>query len=239
MTTTPQPHAIFFDLDGTLLDPSDATLEDDWRASVQTCCDGSYDIEQLLRHVHAVRHWFWGDTDRARRGRLDLNWARTTIVQEAFERAGWDSNIALASQIGADYFERREAAMALHDAATSILNRVRADGIRTALITNGGAAMQRSKVDRFGLEQYFDCIVIEGEFGAGKPDERVFRHALTATGCEPERTWMIGDNFDADIVTPHRLGMYTWWIDATGAGVPADAAVQPHRVIASVADFLP
>ena len=36
------PKAIFFDLDGTLLDPSDATLEADWHASLIECGDGSF-----------------------------------------------------------------------------------------------------------------------------------------------------------------------------------------------------
>ncbi len=231
-----RPDAILFDLDGTLIDPSDATLEEDWRASCQACCDGSFEVEQLLPHIHAVRMGFWTDAERAQRGRLDLDWARTTIVRDAFALAGIADD-ARAAAIGRDYFDRREAAMSLFPSSIETLTAIRAQEIRTALITNGSAAGQRAKVERFGLSSYFDCIVIEGEFGCGKPDERVFRHALQALGCAPERAWMIGDYYEADIETPHRLGMHTVWISPT-MGAPEGAAVQPHRTIASIGELL-
>ncbi len=232
-----RPDAIFFDLDGTLLDPSNGTLERDWRASCEACCDGTFDVEQVLLHLHQVRVGFWKDADRARRGRLDLAWARTSIVRDAFANTGV-SDDARAERIAADYFDRREAAMALFPTSITTVERARAIGIRTALITNGGAEMQRGKVERFALAPYFDCIVIEGEFGCGKPDERVFRHALAATGCEPERVWMVGDNLEADIATPRRLGMHTIWVDEVGDGVPRGAAAQPHRTVRSIAELL-
>jgi FMN phosphatase YigB (HAD superfamily) len=49
---------------------------------------------------------------------------------------------------------------------------------------------------------------------------------------------MIGDNLEADIATPLRLGMHTIWVDATGRGVPPDVAAKPHRVIRAVAELL-
>jgi len=234
---TEQPKAIFFDLDGTLLDPSDATIEADWRASCEACCDGAFEVDRLLPHLHEIRIGFWKDAERARRGRADLMWARESIVRDAFAKIGL-TNDKLAARIGADYFERREAAIALFPSAVETVERIRAMGIRTALITNGGAAGQRSKVERFALAPYFDCIVIEGEFGVGKPDERVFHHALSAVGSSPEQTWMVGDNLEADIATPHRLGMHTVWVDAEARGLPASAAIQPHRIVRTIAELV-
>jgi putative hydrolase of the HAD superfamily len=108
-----------------------------------------------------------------------------------------------------------------------------------ALLTNGEARNQRRSVETHALERYFDCIVIEGEFGTGKPDERVFRHALAATGCDPERAWMVGDNLEADIATPYRLGMHTVWVDADARGLPASAPVRPHRIVRAIAELVP
>ena len=98
-----------------------------------------------------------------------------------------------------------------------------------ALVTNGAAISQRQTIDRFGLASYFECIVIEGEFGAGKPDERVFHHALGAVSCQPEHAWFVGDNLEADIATPHRLGMHTIWIDEAGEAAPPSAPRPPHH----------
>ena len=53
--------------------------------------------------------------------------------------------------------------------------------------------------DRFHLDRFFDCIVVEGEFGCGKPDERVFRHALSTVACDACDAWMIGDNLECQV----------------------------------------
>ena len=53
------------------------------------------------------------------------------------------------------------------------------------LVTNGDATQQRDKIERHGLARFFDAIVIEGEFGAGKPDEIVYRHALGELALGP------------------------------------------------------
>ena len=52
------------------------------------------------------------------------------------------------------------------------------------LVTNGAAAPQRAKIDRFDLARFFDVIVVEGEAGFGKPDRRVFERALGALGVD-------------------------------------------------------
>ena len=49
---------------------------------------------------------------------------------------------------------------------------------------------------------------------------------------------MVGDYLEADIVTPHRLGMHTVWIDEASAGLSADSAVRPHRVIRAIGELL-
>jgi putative hydrolase of the HAD superfamily len=66
----------------------------------------------------------------------------------------------------------------------------------------------------------------------------VFRHAPASCGVEPLETWMVGDNLEADIATPRALGLHTVWIDEAGAGVPAESAVTPHRVIRRISEML-
>ena len=62
--------------------------------------------------------------------------------------------------------ERDEAAFLFPDAIDT-LTFLKQNGKRLALITNGAGEMQRAKLLRFGLEPFFDSILIEGEFGAG------------------------------------------------------------------------
>jgi putative hydrolase of the HAD superfamily len=111
-------------------------------------------------------------------------------------------------------------------------------GVRLALVTNGAAAPQRAKVVRFALEHRFDHIQIEGEYGFGKPEERAYRHALTALGAEAHETWIVGDNLEWEVAAPQRLGIYAIWHDGYGQGLPADAPARPDRIIRSLPELL-
>ena len=206
----PPADAIFFDMDGTILDWQTG-MEESWRIACTDGCaggDGGGDAEALLGAVHARRKWFWAHPEHSVTGRLDLDAATRTIVTHALADLQRDDD-GLAARIAQDYRERRINDMAPYPGAIETLEALKARGVKMALITNGGAISQRQSIERFGLARYFDCIVIEGEFGCGKPDERVFRHALSSCGCEPRAAWMVGDNIHADIETPLRLGMHT------------------------------
>jgi putative hydrolase of the HAD superfamily len=168
---------------------------------------------------------------------MDLDEASRTIVEHALRDLGRRER-DLACAIAADYRERRLAGIAPYPGAIETLTAFRTDGVRMALITNGNGEAQRGSIERFGLAQYFECIVIEGEFGCGKPDERVFRHALASCGVDPIRAWMVGDDLDADIAPALALGMHAVWVDAEGAGLPGESAVRPHRTVRAIAELL-
>ncbi len=233
-----EPQAIFFDMDGTLLDWQTA-MDESWRDACARGCSSLDGVESqaLYDAVLVKRDWFWSDHARATKGRMDLLAASTQVVHEALRSIKHDLP-DLAANIALDYRTQREDMIAPYPGAIEMLQSLRQRATTMALITNGAADSQRRTVERFGLPRYFDCIIIEGEFGVGKPDERVFRHALTSLGVEPAETWMVGDNYEADIVTPHGLGMHTVWIDEAAAGLPAGAPATPHRIIRSVSQLL-
>lgn len=235
----PEPRAIFFDMDGTLLDWQ-AGMEESWMEACAAGCPSIGDgvtTSALYEAVREKRDWFWQHPVHRNEGRMDLDRATRIIVTEAVRALGVDAPDAAAA-IAADYRARRDALICLYPRALEVLDHYRARGLRLALITNGNAITQRRSVERFGLARYFDCVIIEGEFGAGKPEERVFRHALTSCGVDAAETWMVGDNLEADIATPRQLGMHTIWVDAEGAGLPPDAPATPHRTIRVIEELL-
>ena len=106
------------------------------------------------------------------------------------------------------------------------------------LITNGDKTHQRRKIEMHDLGRFFDVIVIEGEFGVGKPDESVYRHALGALAVSPGDAWMVGDNLEWDVAAPQRLGLRAAWVDAPGQGLPPGSSVKPDRVLRAFPELL-
>ena len=234
MSMNELPDAIFFDMDGTILDWQTG-MEESWLAACEAHCDGLFAPARMHAAIRARRTWFLDDAERSRIGQLDPDAANREIVRHAFADLGLYA-ADVADRIAADYRARRAAGITPYPGAIETLETLRARGTRLALLTNGGSASQRRSIERFGLERYFDCIVIEGEFGAGKPDERVFRHALAATGSDPARAWMVGDNLEADIAPAVRLGLHAVWVSGDGSA-PTDG-VRPHRIVRSIAELV-
>ena len=232
----PSPSAVFFDLDGTILDWQSG-METTWLATCEEHCDGSYVPTALHEAIRTRRTWYWRDPERARTGRMNLDEASREIVRQAFADSGLQ-NRELAHNIANEYRRRRIETIAPYAGAIETLTAFRARGTPMALLTNGDAANQRRSVDRYGLAQYFDCILIEGEFGVGKPDERVFRHALATVAATPETTWMIGDNLEADIAPAIGMGMHGVWVDTTGDGLSADTPVRPDRIVRAISELV-
>lgn len=233
---TQLPKALFLDLDDTILADSDPT-DDCWLAAYQSLVDQLVGIsyQQFLAAIHERRNWFWSDFDRGRRGRLDLSIARRHIAAEALQQLGVADS--LAHEIEREYSAQREQRSQLFPGAIETLQWLRDQGIPLALLTNGAAQAQRKKIERWGLASFFDCIVVEGEFGSGKPDERVYLYALHRLSVQPEETWMVGDNLEWDIAAPQWLGIKGIWVNRTGDEVPRTHRIRPHRIIRTLADL--
>ena len=224
---------MLFDLDDTLLDYSGG-VERCWAAACAAAGEGAgLDAGGLTAAVERARRWFWADPARHARERVDMLGAWTKIAAAALSALGHPDD-TLASVLARDFASRRRAAMRLHADATPCLARFRAQGIPLALVTNGDATQQRDKIERNDLARFFDVILVEGEFGAGKPEEAVYRHVLEALGMTPADALMVGDHLEWDVGAPQRLGLTGVWMDRGGAGLPPGAAVRPHRIIRSL-----
>jgi putative hydrolase of the HAD superfamily len=232
-----EPAAIIFDLDDTLIAHSTAG-DACWRELCGRFAPsmGGIEAEKLYEVLIATTEWYWGDPERHRRGRLNLISARREAVALAFSKLGI-ADSALSDRLADAYSVEREETVELFPGAIDTLSHLRARGIRLALATNGAGEVQRKKIGRFGLEPFFDCIVIEGEFGCGKPDKKIFTHALERVSVPAREAWMVGDSLVWDIAGAQQLGIYAVWVDWRGKGLPESAAVRPDRIIKSISEM--
>jgi putative hydrolase of the HAD superfamily len=233
-----RPEAILFDLDDTILDTSSG-IEELWQNLCQRYAVylAGVDGDVLLEAVNKFRKWYWDDPERHRQGRLDLISTRSEIISMAIRSLGID-NPAISKQIAVSYTVEREGLISLFPGAIDTLIEFRNIGIKLALVTNGASIVQRNKIERFNLTQLFDCITIEGEFGAGKPDESVFIHTLKLLGTSCEKAWMVGDDLLRDIQGAQKAGIYSIWNDWNKTGLQKESSIYPDRIINSIAELI-
>jgi len=236
---THPPKAILFDLDDTLIS-FDGVSVPVWQA----CCAETVarfhlpvSPQALWDAVRARKDWFWSDPERHRIGRLDNGAAQRGIVADAMAGLGLEDTEA-AHFLADSYAIKRQEAVCLFPRSLETLAVLRTRGVRLALLTNGTAGEQRRKIERFGLEPYFERILIEGELGFGKPDRRFFLLALEQMGLLPREAWMVGDNLSWEIVPARELGLTAIWNDWRGAGLPEGSTARPHRIIRDVGELL-
>jgi putative hydrolase of the HAD superfamily len=193
--------------------------------------------ERFLEAVEAVRGPFWADPERSRAARQDMFAARRTIFAQAFDRLGLSSEGELVREVADAYSSEREARVAPFPGALDALAELRRRGYVLGLLTNGGAPLQRAKIERYDLARFFDAVRIEGEVGVGKPQPAAFGGALAALGAAGEPAAMIGDDLDADIAGAHAAGLASVWVDHAGAG-PSPGRPRPSRVVRALAELL-
>src|SRR5690606_18618402 len=190
--------------------------------------------------LEAFYREFWSDQDRHRAWRFRMIEARTKVVQEAFaawrlEAPGLPPEIAEA--FGRRFHAHPAAQARFFPGAVDALMRLKAAGVRLALVTNGAAVPQRAKVERFELAPLFDHVQIEGEAGFGKPQPQAYLHAMAALGVEAADTWMVGDNLEWEVAAPQRLGIFGIWHDHLSEGLPEGASIRPDRIIRTIAEL--
>jgi putative hydrolase of the HAD superfamily len=76
----------------------------------------------------------------------------------------------------------------------------------------------------FDLKNVFDSVIDSAVFGITKPDERIFKAAITEMRGTPESAVMIGDSYGQDIVPAKTLGLSTVWLDGRSWTRPGDTS---------------
>ncbi len=125
----------------------------------------------------------------------------------------------------------------LRDGAAELIRRLKAEGRKVGIITDGRPEGQRNKLQVLGLEEMADDVIITDELGGPqfrKPCDIAFRILQTRWQLDPADIVYVGDNIKKDFQAPRQLGMKTIWL-RSGDGLydKAEAEkllLQPERV---------
>jgi putative hydrolase of the HAD superfamily len=109
--------------------------------------------------------------------------------------------------------------------------------VRLALVTDAQSAYARGELHQVGLIDYFDPIIVSGDYGFRKPDRRLFQLALDGMGVGAEHAIYVGNDMHRDIYGASQAGMRTVMFDSDqGTKEYLDCA--PDHTISDYRDLL-
>ena len=81
------------------------------------------------------------------------------------------------------------------------------------IISDGDSGQQRKKLKNKNIIDYFDTVVISGDLGISKPDNRIFKKCLNDLGINSYESLYIGDNYKKDFIGAINSGLYAALIE--------------------------
>jgi 2-haloacid dehalogenase len=202
---------ILFDLDGTLFDYEDAerqALVATWHA---LGAEAPVGLRAAYRRINGA---LWREFEQGL-----VTQDRLRILR--FERLAEELGLEVpAITLSDTYVDQLKLQAGLLDGALELLRAL--DGrVELALITNGIAEIQWSRLERSGLRDLFPVVVISGELGVAKPAPGIFDEAFRRMGGPDKREVLIvGDNLASDIAGGAAYGIETCWFNPTGEPDP-------------------
>jgi putative hydrolase of the HAD superfamily len=229
------PSVLLLDLDDTILDDTGRS-DECWRIACSDAASARRGLnpQAIQRQIKLAGDLFWSNSDQ-RDSRLRMREAWGRIATAALAALGIDDP-ALGRLISRRHFELRDLVLKPLPGAIEALRRIRSQGLRLGLVTNGGSETQREKIERFALAPYFEYIGIEGEVGFGKPDRAAYETALQRLAASAEETWMVGNSLERDVAGAQAAGISGVWLDRNQCRRTVDTP-RADRVVRSLMEL--
>jgi len=134
---------------------------------------------------------------------------------------------------------------ALAASAHALLEALRERGLKLALVSNTASPqwLLQPILERQGIAERVDAIVLSSEVGKRKPHPAIFERALRDLDVQSSEALFVGDRLDADVRGASRVGMKTvqaFWFRADEAsdGVEPDYQAFTPMDVLNVVDRL-
>ena len=194
---------LFFDLDNTLWDFSansrealKQTLEE---LDIISQLDSFDDYFQLYEQINSS---LWSEYRAKKITKQALIVERFSRSLEAFHitHQDWEA-------INSHYLKCMTLETKLFPGTLETLNNLKAKGYQMHIITNGFKEVQHDKIKNSGLFDFFGQVFISEEIHTAKPHRQIFEHALKSSNAPKEKSIMIGDSWEIDILGAKEFGM--------------------------------
>ncbi|MGB0195355.1 MAG: YjjG family noncanonical pyrimidine nucleotidase [Flavobacteriales bacterium] len=230
MSTSNALADLFFDLDRTLWDfdrNSREALEEIFVEIAQPNLPQVKTAAEFIPVYEAENEKCW---KAYREGRITKEELRPLRFRKAVEGLGipsFDAMDTLAEAMGTAYVQRAPYRTALFDGAIDVCRALKVRGHRMFILTNGFEEVQHIKVNRSGLEPFFDGVFTSDALGFKKPHPECFAKGLALAGSSAERAVMIGDDWECDVDGAIQAG---WGAIHFDPHQPAAPSSNPRRI---------
>jgi epoxide hydrolase-like predicted phosphatase len=193
-----QLRAVIFDWGGVITSPildtvaawlkADRIDRDSYAAAMRPWVQRAYGPETAESPIHALERGEVSD------GEFEATLAALLV--------GVDGAPVIADGL----LKRMFAASVLQEEMLALIRELRQRGIRTGLLSNSWGA--QDGYPRHLFDELFDDVVISGEVGMRKPEERIFQLAVTRLGLMPTECAFV-DDVEGNVVAAQALGFQT------------------------------
>jgi len=196
---------LFFDLDETLWDYfSNSSI-------VLTRLFHEYDLPSIgVPSLEAFLQAFKVGNNKAWHlydiGELNKETLRENRFPMIFAELGLPRTV-VPEQIEADFMSQCPKEGMLMDGALELLESLH-NRYTLHIITNGFNDTQRIKMESANIAHYFQTVTTSESTGARKPEEGIYRHALSVAGATHHESLMVGDKIENDVLAAERVGIH-------------------------------
>lgn len=188
--------AVLFDFHSTLIDQGDPR---EWLRLAWTRAgrpDDPFDAlgpERFEQLAHWVNHIWEYAVEVDPRKERDLSSIRHREVFDALMARIPEMDAELSQAM---YEVLLDPWFAYEDSVPT-LRELKRRGVKLALVSNVGIDI-RQVIERSGMMDFFDVMILSYEAGSVKPEASIFQQALDALGVSARHALMVGDNAQDD-----------------------------------------
>lgn len=195
---------LLFDFDNTLVDFTNTAKKSLWRTfeSYQRAC-----TEEIYQLYKKINHQVWRDFED---GKITAEALRSKRFADLFKAIAIE-NIS-PTEFSQRFLENLVLCSEPYDGALELLTALKGK-YKMSIVTNGLKEVQRPRLKRLGMMDFFDSIIVSDEIGSKKPQAEFFEYVFQTIPNPPAKseTLIIGDSLNSDIRGGRNFGIKTCW----------------------------
>ena len=192
---------VFFDLDHTLWDfDRNSALTFDKIFKINQI---EIDLENFLVHYKAINLQYW---KLYRDEKIDKDVLRFGRLNDTFLALNYTIEKEIIQQLSTDYITYLTDNNYLYDDAIPILEYLYKN-YNLHILSNGFEEVQSKKLIKSNILSYFKTITNGEDIGVKKPNPQIFHYAIEKAKTSIDKSVMIGDGYEADILGALNVGM--------------------------------